>query len=249
MSGHMSRGTTAFFYFQLKDLVTFSVAALGFFVAFVTLRINYLRSPQVRPQLGRTLRLAIPGPKGTVGLGIIADMILFNIGAQPALVDVVRIHLKQRTRWLRRNTAVFLYWSWFLKTEDIAEKGKARQIWTSVDARATAVVVPKYEMTVKEVLFLTSRSIKSGRYKIRIKSLQMNKKRRLRRHRRSYYKSVWRTMWLDSTDTEAIEMQTYLDTDGIRHSHRELVNVNRTYRYGIPDDQEPKGFRFSRRVR
>ena len=70
MSGHMSRGTTAFFYFQLKDLVTFSVAALGFFVAFVTLRINYLRSPQVRPQLGRTLRLVIPGPREQSGWGL-----------------------------------------------------------------------------------------------------------------------------------------------------------------------------------
>jgi hypothetical protein len=87
----------SFWYLQAKDFVTLSISLVAFAVAYSSFRLNYLRPPSVRLLFGTRFEFAIDGPKGSKRLRIAADVVLFNLGAQAALIDYIRIHLYKKT--------------------------------------------------------------------------------------------------------------------------------------------------------
>jgi len=226
------------FYFQLKDAVTFLVSTVGFMVAFVSLRVNYLAKPTVKPQIGSHLRLGVAGPQGSRRIMLMADAVLFNQGAQAALVDLARIYLQVG------GEQQILPWRLFLKTENIAEKGKMSQLFTRFDERAVAVPVPKYDVVVKEIQFLAL--IDFDLYpdptptRICIGCFVLNDRLSLIRRRRREYRSNWRGVVLDEGDIDYLYSSTYVDEEGIRGRNLELTLLNGAYVRHRWDEQNYK---------
>jgi hypothetical protein len=126
------QGTDAFWYLQAKDFVTLFLSAVAFVVAFANFRLHYLRPPRVRLLFGTRFEFAIDGPKGSKKLRIAADVVLFNLGAQAALVDYIRIHLHKKQGIQSRHLNTFL-WVNFSNVENVSPKGTPERFFNQVE--------------------------------------------------------------------------------------------------------------------
>jgi hypothetical protein len=207
----------SFWFLQAKDFVTLGLSLVAFFVAYSSLRITSLKPPSVVPSLGSQIQLAIAGPKGSKHISIVADLILYNFGAQAAVVDDIRLHLFKRKWILFYKRVAAFHWRFIVKTQDIADPGTKRRIWTGIEARAMPISVSRYDSIVKEVQFFSNGYVPTaGTYYVTIDCVLLNTRRKLRTRRIRRYKSERVEVALTEDNLTYLVNETFLDQNGIR---------------------------------
>jgi hypothetical protein len=141
----------SFWSLQFKDLITGSIALAALVTSSTGVWVAYLRPRKLRCDLADTIRISYHSHSKRQ-VRIMADAYAMNTGARPGVITRMRIELHKPGPG---NSKVALYWRETTKSEDIAEKGSSRRLWTSFAGFASAVLVPKYDSRLIEAAFFS----------------------------------------------------------------------------------------------
>ncbi len=146
-----SQPQPSFWAYQLKDLVTGLVALAALVTSLTGVWVAYLRPRRLRCDLGNIVRISYGG-RSKRRVRFMVDTYAINAGARPGVITRMAIRL-----WCAgsEDSATTLYWRETTKSEDIAEKGSSRRVWTIFAGFASAVLVPKYDSRLIEAAFFS----------------------------------------------------------------------------------------------
>jgi hypothetical protein len=215
MEREMDQGQYGFFFVQAKDIATFLVALLGFLIAFTNLRASYLRKARVNCQLSDFLRLEMSDSKK---VRFTCDVILFNKGAEPALIDNLQIILRNMGRTGASSSHLFFPWRELRKTVQVQEpiaptSGPPRKRMSQFERFAGALIVPKSDALVQEVFFGDEYVI-PGQYEIIVEGVILNSRRRITTGRRPRFRSNMRYITFTDKNLKQFEDNVVRDDAG-----------------------------------
>ena len=139
-----------FLQFQLKDLITATIASAAFLTAATNVWVAYLRQPKLKTDLAESLRMGYgPETKGH-HLVLMVDVFAINSGARPGIITRMALEIYETNEPKKK---IRLNWTEFLKSENIAPKGEPRKVHTDFAGFAAPVPVPKYDARLIEAGF------------------------------------------------------------------------------------------------
>jgi len=147
----ISQSQPSFWTYQIKDVITGVIALVALITSSTGVWVAYLRPRKMRCDLADTVRISYVGPSKR-RVKFFADAYALNTGARPGVITRMTIRL---CRISPEGAATVLYWRETTKSEDIAEKGSSRRVWTTFAGFASAVLVPKYDSRLIEAAFFS----------------------------------------------------------------------------------------------
>jgi hypothetical protein len=135
-----------FWHLQAKDVATALIGLAAFFTSVTGVWVAYLRRYKLHCDTGDALRIGY-GPRPNHYLMFKIDVFALNNGARPGVITRMALELRGH------HSVIWLYWTEVTKTENIAARGKPRQIWTDFAGLASPILVPKYDAKLVEAAF------------------------------------------------------------------------------------------------
>lgn len=153
--------------FQLKDVVTATIALAALVISLGNVWVAYLRPRRITCNLSDTLRISYSKRPEHL-LRFLVDIYALNTGAKPGVITRMRLEL-----WDVADpcSKVLLQWREFMKSENIAAKGTPRRVWTTFNGFASSVLIPKYDARLIEAVFFADNQFelrKDATYRLRV---------------------------------------------------------------------------------
>ena len=141
-----SLAADTFWDFAAKDLITAVIAMAAFLTAATNVWVAYLRRRKLRCDVGDGMRIGY-GKRPAHDLTFRIDVFALNLGARPGVITRMAIELQAP------QGPVSLHWTEITKTENLAPKGRGRDVWTGFAGFSSPVLVPKYDARLIEAAF------------------------------------------------------------------------------------------------
>jgi hypothetical protein len=138
-----------FWNFQAKDVLSPWIA-LTF--SAITVFLAYMFPRKLYCDVSDIIRLGY-GQRPQHDLLIRIDVTALNQGARPRVLKRMELELESATT----RQKFTLHWTEVLKSENIAEKGQVRKLWTDFAGNASPVYVPKYDAKSIDAAFWAHR--------------------------------------------------------------------------------------------
>ena len=167
---------------HIKDVVT-GVIALGTLIIAITTFFNsYLRRPQILSTPATWIWLAAY-PEDDTKFRIFDNVLFYNKGAGPALITSLNLRLIPDQSATAYSTDVIFQWHEFVSRQEVRDPGAmyAKGNRAVFEGEAFALVVPRTDTIVKEIVFFPVGRLTEGHYTLVLEGEFIGHKGRLRR--------------------------------------------------------------------
>jgi len=201
---------------QAKDVITALIGLAALITSITSLWAGYLKKAR--------LRFTLPGQLGLsyskdMQLIIIAEIAASNVGARPGVITQMGLKLTREG-----EEPISLTWREILVTENIAEKGQPRKVWTSFAGFSSPVVIPKYDAKQINAGFWSPEKplLNPGTYRLRLSASQADRKKLL--------SSDERSIEFSQAALDVLSKYTVADQTGIRKTRLDMFFEDETYK-------------------